>query len=66
MNFAAGLFAVLLGVGRSMGRESADRAIEGLMLAPTARESVFLGKLLAGMIMMSVIELFVEIGRAHV
>ncbi len=53
------LFAVLLGVGRSMGRESADRAIEGLMLAPTARESVFLGKLLAGMIMMSVIELFV-------
>ena len=53
------LFAVLLGVGRSMGRESADRAIEGLMLAPTPRESVFLGKLFAGMVMMSAIELFV-------
>jgi heme exporter protein A len=53
------LFAVLLGVGRSMGRESHDRAIEGLMLAPVPRESVYIGKLIAGLSMMFVIELFI-------
>jgi len=53
------LFAVLLGVGRSMGREAHDRAIEGLMLAPVPRESVFIGKLLAGLSMMFAIEIFI-------
>jgi heme exporter protein CcmB len=53
------LFAVLLGVGRSMARESADRAIEGLLLSPAPRESIFLGKLLAGLVMMSAIEVFI-------
>jgi heme exporter protein CcmB len=53
------LFAVLLGVGRSMGRESHDRAIEGLMLAPVPRESVYIGKLIAGLSMMFAIELFI-------
>lgn len=53
------LFAVLLGVGRSMGREAHDRAIEGLMLAPIPRESVFIGKLLAGLSMMFAIEVFI-------
>ena len=53
------LFAVLLGVGRSMARESQDRAIEGLLLSPAPRESIFLGKLLAGLVMMSAIEIFI-------
>jgi heme exporter protein A len=53
------LFAVLLGVGRSMTRESQDRAMEGLLLSPAPRESVFLGKLISGLAMMAVIEAFV-------
>ena len=53
------LFAVLLGVGRSMARESQDRAIEGLLLSPAPRESVFLGKLGAGLVTMAAIEVFI-------
>ena len=53
------LFAVLLGVGRSMTRESQDRAMEGLLLSPAPRESIFLGKLISGLAMMAVIEAFV-------
>lgn len=53
------LFAVLLGVGRSMTRESHDRAMEGLLLSPAPRESIFLGKLVSGLAMMAAIELFV-------
>jgi heme exporter protein B len=53
------LFAVLLGVGRSMARESQDRAIEGLLLSPAPRESIFLGKLTAGLVTMGLIEVFI-------
>ena len=53
------LFAVLLGVGRSMARESQDRAIEGLLLSPAPRESIFLGKLAAGLVTMGLIEVFI-------
>jgi heme exporter protein CcmB len=53
------LFAVLLGVGRSMTRESQDRAMEGLLLSPAPRESVFIGKLISSLAMMAVIEAFV-------
>ncbi len=53
------LFAVLLGVGRSMAREQEDRAIEGLLLSPAPRESVFLGKLGANLAMVFAIEAFV-------
>jgi heme exporter protein CcmB len=53
------LFAVLLAVGRSMTRESNDRAMEGLLLSPAPRESIFLGKLVSGLAMMAVIEAFV-------
>jgi heme exporter protein B len=49
------LFAVLLGVGRSMARETADRGIEGLLLSPAPRESVFLGKLLGSMVLISIV-----------
>ncbi len=53
------LFAVLLGIGRSMARESNDRAIEGLLLSPAPRESIFIGKAAAGLVMMAAIEVFV-------
>ncbi|HET7723173.1 MAG TPA: heme exporter protein CcmB, partial [Propionibacteriaceae bacterium] len=53
------LFAVLLGVGRSMTRESNDRAMEGLLLSPAPRESIFIGKLVSGLAMMAAIEVFV-------
>ena len=53
------LFAVLLGVGRSMTRESQDRAMEGLLLSPAPRESIFIGKLVSGLAMMAAIEAFV-------
>jgi len=43
------LFAALLGMGRSMAIEKEDGCLEGLMLSPAARESIFLGKLLANL-----------------
>ncbi|MEI6373392.1 MAG: heme ABC exporter ATP-binding protein CcmA [Actinomycetes bacterium] len=53
------LFAVLLGVGRTMARESADRGIEGLLLSPAPRESVFIGKALASLVLMAVVDVVV-------
>jgi heme exporter protein B len=43
-------FAGLLGLNRSFGAELADRAIDGLLVAPISREAVFLGKALANLI----------------
>jgi len=40
-------FSGLLGLHRSFGLEQVDRAIDGLLAAPVARESIFLGKALA-------------------
>jgi heme exporter protein B len=53
------LFATLLGVGRTMGRETADRGIEGLLLSPAPRESIFLGKLLGSFILLAIVEAFI-------
>jgi heme exporter protein B len=44
------IFAALLGLQRSFGSELADRAIDGLLGAPVARESIFLGKALANLV----------------
>ena len=49
------LFATLLGVGRSMAREQADRAIEGLLLSPVPKAAVFLGKALGSLVLMAVV-----------
>lgn len=46
------LFATILAVGRSMGRESAERGIEALLLSPVPRESIFLGKALGALVVM--------------
>jgi len=43
-------FSGLLGLHRSFGVEQPDRAIDGLLAAPIARESIYLGKALANLI----------------
>jgi len=42
-------FSGLLGLHRSFGVELADRAIDGLLGAPLAREAIYLGKALANL-----------------
>ncbi len=44
------LFAGLLGIGRSQAVETEQRCLDTLLLAPIARECVFLGKLCANLI----------------
>ena len=43
-------FSGLLGLNRSFGAELAERAIDGLLVAPVSREAVFLGKGFANLI----------------
>jgi len=43
-------FAGMLGLHRSFGAEVADRAIDGLLVAPIDRKSVFLGKAIANFV----------------
>ena len=46
-------FAGLLGLQRSFGLELVDRAIDGLLGAPIAREAIYLGKALANLVFVS-------------
>ncbi len=43
-------FSGLLGLHRSFGVEQQDRAIDGLLGAPVAREAIYLGKALANLV----------------
>jgi heme exporter protein B len=43
-------FSGLLGLHRSFGVEGADRAIDGLIASPIAREAIYLGKALANLV----------------
>jgi heme exporter protein B len=43
-------FAGLLGLHRSFGLEAQDRAIDGLLVAPVERESIYMGKALANLV----------------
>lgn len=52
------LFATLLGVGRAMGKETADRGIEGLLLSPATKDSVFVGKALGSLVLMLILGVF--------
>ena len=45
------LFAALLGMGRSMAVEKEEGCLEGLLVSPAPREAIFLGKLLANLVM---------------
>ena len=51
------LFATLLGVGRTMGREQSDRGIEGLLLSPTPKPAIYLGKAMASLVLMAFVAL---------
>jgi heme exporter protein A len=55
------LFATLLGVGRTMGREQADRGIEGLLLAPTPKSAIFLGKAIASLVLMAFVSIVIVV-----
>jgi len=48
-------FAGLLGLHRSFGAEMQDRAIDGLLVAPIDRESIYLGKAIANAIFVSAV-----------
>jgi heme exporter protein B len=50
------LFAALLGMGRSMAIEKEESCLEGLLVSPAPRESIYLGKLLANLSFTFVIE----------
>lgn len=43
-------FSGLLGMHRSFGVEQPDRAIDGLIASPIARESIFIGKAIASLV----------------
>ncbi|HEV7388237.1 MAG TPA: heme exporter protein CcmB [Gemmatimonadaceae bacterium] len=50
-------FSGLLGLHRSFGVETEDRAIDGLLASPVSREAIFLGKAIANLIFVSAIQL---------
>jgi heme exporter protein B len=50
-------FSGLLGLNRSFGVETADRAIDGLLASPVSRESIFLGKALANLVFIGAVQL---------
>lgn len=49
-------FSGLLGLNRSFAVELADRAIDGLLVAPISREAIFLGKALANLVFVAGVE----------
>lgn len=50
-------FSGLLGLHRSFGVESADRAIDGLLASPVSREAIFLGKAIANLIFVAAVQM---------
>src|SRR3990170_3186900 len=50
-------FSGLLGMHRSFGVEQPDRAIDGLLASPVARESIFLGKAIASLFFVAGVQL---------
>jgi heme exporter protein B len=50
------LFAILLGVGRSLALEHEDDCIDALVTSPVPRESIFLGKLLSNLAFVGAVE----------
>jgi heme exporter protein B len=54
----AWLFAILLGVGRSLAMEHEEDCLDALVTSPVPRESIYLGKLLANLAFVGVTQLF--------
>jgi heme exporter protein B len=50
------VFSGLLGLHRSFGVETADRAMDGLLAAPVSREALFLGKALANLAFVAAVQ----------
>ena len=50
-------FSGLLGLHRSFGVETADRAIDGVLASPVSREAVFLGKAIANLVFVAAVQL---------
>jgi heme exporter protein B len=50
-------FSGLLGLHRSFGVETADRAIDALIASPAPRQSIFLGKAIANLVFVSAVQL---------
>ena len=50
-------FSGLLGMHRSFGVEQPDRAIDGLLASPVARESIFLGKAIASLAFVAAVQI---------
>lgn len=48
-------FAGLLGLHRSFGMESQDRGIDALLVAPIERESIYLGKAIASVVVVTAV-----------
>ena len=53
------VFGGLLGVGRTFHLENQDGAFQGILMSPTPRDSVFIGKNLANFLLLYVIALLV-------
>ena len=49
-------FSGLLGLHRSFGVETADRAIDALLASPVSREAIFLGKAIANLIFVAAVQ----------
>lgn len=49
-------FSGLLGLHRSFGVETADRAIDALLASPVSREAIFLGKALANLVFVAAVQ----------
>jgi len=50
-------FSGLLGLHRSFGVESADHAVDGLLASPIDRQAIFLGKAIANLIFVAMVQL---------
>lgn len=50
-------FSGMLGMHRSFAVEEPDRAIDGLLASPVARESIFLGKALANLVFVAAVQI---------
>jgi heme exporter protein B len=54
----AWLFAILLGIGRTLAMEHEDDCLDALLTSPVPRESIYLGKLLSNLAFVGVTQLF--------
>ena len=49
-------FAAMLGLNRAFGLERENRALDGLLLSPASRTAIYLGKVLANLVFVGLVE----------